>query len=107
MPGPADTYIGYGLSWANASNTPYREYKHWVHEGGISTPLIAHWPNGVDESCYGKLESQPGHLIDLMATSEAVRAEARVYLPWIVAAPIIGVGSWMLVEELDRFFRQL
>ena len=31
-------------SWANVSNTPFREYKHWVHEGGISTPLIAHWP---------------------------------------------------------------
>ncbi len=46
MPGPADTYIAYGRGWANVSNTPFREYKHWVHEGGISTPLIAHWPRG-------------------------------------------------------------
>ena len=38
MPGPADTYIAYGRNWANVSNTPFREYKHWVHEGGISTP---------------------------------------------------------------------
>ncbi len=68
MPGPADTYIGYGLSWANASNTPFREYKHWVHEGGISSPLIAHWPKGIDPARHGKLEHQPGHLIDLMAT---------------------------------------
>lgn len=44
MPGPADTYIAYGKPWANASNTPFRLYKHWVHEGGISTPLITHWP---------------------------------------------------------------
>ena len=44
MPGPADTYIAYGRNWANVSNTPFREYKHWVHEGGISTPLIVHWP---------------------------------------------------------------
>jgi len=44
MPGPPDTFIAYGRGWANVSNTPFREYKHWVHEGGISTPLIAHWP---------------------------------------------------------------
>ena len=68
MTGGPDTYHGYGLSWANASNTPFREYKHWVHEGGISSPLIAHWPKGIDKGRYGKLESQPGHLIDLMAT---------------------------------------
>jgi len=66
MPGPADTYIGYGLGWANVSNTPFREYKHWVHEGGISTPLIAHWPEGIKSK--GKIDHQPGHLIDIMAT---------------------------------------
>ena len=66
MPGPADTYIGYGLGWANVSNTPFREYKHWVHEGGISTPLIAHWPKGIKRK--GELDHQPGHLIDIMAT---------------------------------------
>ncbi|MEC8895984.1 MAG: sulfatase/phosphatase domain-containing protein, partial [Planctomycetota bacterium] len=67
-PGPADTYIAYGLPWANASNTPFRRYKHWVHEGGISTPLIAHWPAGIPEERRNKVEHQPGHLIDLMAT---------------------------------------
>lgn len=66
MPGPADTYIGYGREWANVSNTPFREYKHWVHEGGISTPLIAHWPNKIVRQ--GELEHQPSHLIDIMAT---------------------------------------
>jgi arylsulfatase len=66
MPGPADTYIAYGRGWANVSNTPFREYKHWVHEGGISTPLIVHWPDGVQRA--GALERQPGHLIDVMAT---------------------------------------
>ncbi len=68
LSGPADTYNGYGVWWANASNTPFREYKHWVHEGGISSPLVAHWPKGIDASRHGQLESQPGHLIDLMAT---------------------------------------
>jgi arylsulfatase len=68
MPGGPDTYVAYGRSWANVSNTPFREYKHWVHEGGISTPLIAHWPKGIRQSRDGKLESQPGHIVDLMAT---------------------------------------
>lgn len=66
MPGPDDTFIAYGQGWANVSNTPFREYKHWVHEGGISTPLIAHWPAGIKR--HGEFERQPGHLIDLMAT---------------------------------------
>lgn len=68
MPGPPDTYVAYGRDWANVSNTPFREYKHWVHEGGISTPLIVHWPAGLASNRRGKLESQPGHLIDIMAT---------------------------------------
>ena len=68
MTGGPDTYHGYGLPWANASNTPFREYKHWVHEGGISSPLVAHWPKGIAPERKGKLENQPGHLIDIMAT---------------------------------------
>jgi arylsulfatase A-like enzyme len=66
MPGPSDTFIAYGKSWANVSNTPFREYKHFVHEGGIATPLIAHWPAGITRK--NELEKQPGHLIDVMAT---------------------------------------
>lgn len=74
MPGPADTYIAYGKPWANASNTPFRRYKHWVHEGGISTPLIAHWPAQIKSR--GELRHQPGHLIDIMATCvDVARAE--------------------------------
>jgi len=68
MAGPEDTFIGYGRGWANVSNTPFREYKHWSHEGGISTPLIVHWPNGISEARCGNLESQPSHVIDIMAT---------------------------------------
>ena len=66
MPGPADTAIGYGENWANVSNTPFRMYKHYVHEGGISTPLIAHWPNII--KARGELRHTPGHMIDIMAT---------------------------------------
>ncbi|NND96973.1 MAG: arylsulfatase [Pirellulaceae bacterium] len=67
MSGPADTAIGYGRGWATVSNTPFREYKHWTHEGGISTPLIVHWPDKVKR--HGELEPTPSHLIDLMATA--------------------------------------
>lgn len=67
MAGPADTAIGYGQGWATVSNTPFREYKHWVHEGGISTPLIAHWPATITRK--GELETTPSHLVDLMATA--------------------------------------
>jgi len=66
MPGPADTYIAYGKGWANASNTPFRLYKHWVHEGGISTPLVCHWPSHIKKP--GRLCHDAGHLIDIMAT---------------------------------------
>lgn len=64
-PGGIDSYQSYGQSWANASNTPFRKFKHWVHEGGCATPLIAHWPGAV---AAGGVTDQPGHIIDLMAT---------------------------------------
>lgn len=60
--------LSYGRAWANGSNTPYREYKHWVHEGGISTPFIVHWPAAIPKSNNGKLVTQYGFLPDLMAT---------------------------------------
>ncbi|MBT3749548.1 MAG: sulfatase-like hydrolase/transferase, partial [Bacteroidetes bacterium] len=66
MHGGPESYIAYGLEWANVSNPPFRLFKTYVHEGGISTPLIVHWPDGVK----GKNEwrQTPGHLIDIMAT---------------------------------------
>jgi arylsulfatase len=67
-PGGPDSTVFLGQSWATLNNTPFRRYKHFTHEGGISTPLIAHWPAGISHQREGKLESQPGHLVDLMAT---------------------------------------
>ncbi len=63
-PGPADSFMSYGLPWANASNTPLRLFKQYVHEGGISTPLIARGP-GI---AAGRLSAKVGHVIDLMPT---------------------------------------
>ncbi|MCU4164432.1 arylsulfatase [Carboxylicivirga caseinilyticus] len=61
-------FLTYGKAWANLSNTPFKEYKHWVHEGGISTPLIVHWPQQTTANVKGKLVSQYGFLPDIMAT---------------------------------------
>jgi arylsulfatase len=68
LPGPADTFVAYGEKWAAVSNTPFRGFKKWAHEGGISTPLIAHWPAGIPAARRNALEPQPGHLVDIMPT---------------------------------------
>ena len=65
-PGPESTYQSYGRCWANLSNTPFREFKHWVHEGGISTPLIAHWPAGLGTTA--TIDHHPHQLVDLLPT---------------------------------------
>jgi arylsulfatase len=66
MPGTEDTYQSYGVPWANVSNTPFRLYKHWVHEGGIATPLVVSWPAVIRSG--GGLVHEPGHVVDIMAT---------------------------------------
>ncbi len=66
VPGPEDTYASYGRAWANLSNTPFRLYKRWTHEGGISTPLIVHWPaGGLD---HGAIVRAPFQLTDVLPT---------------------------------------
>lgn len=121
MPGPADTYVAYGEGWANVSNTPFREYKHWVHEGGISTPFVVHWPAGF--TARGELCRTPGHLIDLAATlydvagatypAGAPPLEGRSLRPAFGGGPVardalywehegnraVRVGPWKLVAK--------
>lgn len=66
MAGPADTYLSYMKEWANVSNTPFRKFKHYVHEGGVATPLIVHWPVGIN--AHGEIRQQTGHEMDIMPT---------------------------------------
>lgn len=66
VPGPEDTYASYGRAWANLSNTPFRLYKRWTHEGGISTPLIVHWPAGGIAD--GGIVRAPFQLTDVLPT---------------------------------------
>ena len=65
-PGGVDSYMSYGQSWANASNTPFRRYKHWVHEGGIASPFIARWPARIKN--HGTITHEIGHIVDVMTT---------------------------------------
>ena len=98
-PGPPDGYTAYGLNWANASNTPFREYKHWVHEGGIATPLIVHWPEKVKEA--GGIEHTPAHLIDIMATLvDAANATYPVAFNGHHTIPMEGKSLMPLFQEL-------
>jgi arylsulfatase len=64
--GSAKTFLCLGPGWSSSSNTPFRRHKTWVHEGGISTPLIAHWPAGI--AARGELRHTPAHLIDIVPT---------------------------------------
>lgn len=65
-PGSAASYLSLGPGWSSTSNTPFRRHKTWVHEGGISTPLIVHWPAGI--AAKGELRHTPGHVIDIVPT---------------------------------------
>jgi arylsulfatase len=119
MAGSDDTFIAYGEAWSTVSNTPFRRHKHWVHEGGISTPLVVHWPQGVRNP--GRLEHTPGHLIDLMATAvdlagaaypaDKTPLEGRSLTPLFAGGPLdreaiywehegnraVRMGRWKLV----------
>lgn len=66
LPGSAATYLCLGPGWSTTANTPFRRHKTWVHEGGISTPLIVHWPKGIQTP--GALRHNPGHVIDIVPT---------------------------------------
>jgi arylsulfatase A-like enzyme len=64
--GTDESYRMIEIGWANAANTPWRENKMWAHEGGISTPLVAHWPDGI--KARGGLTREVGHVVDFMPT---------------------------------------
>ncbi len=125
-PGSAGTFLCLGPGWASAANTPFRLYKCWVHEGGISTPLIVHWPARIQSA--GQWRHAPGHLIDLVPTVlEVTGGKAaggpRPPMPGKSLVPAFGsdvpvsredlwwfhegnrairVGDWKLVAEKDK-----
>lgn len=99
LPGPESSYQSYGPHWAHVSNTPFRLYKHWVHEGGIASPLIVHWPARIVEG--GGIAGETAHVVDLMATAlDAAGAEQPSTRSGRSSIPIEGTSL------LPAFHRQ-
>ena len=102
MPGPEDTYQSYGRGWANASDTPFRLYKTYTHEGGIATPLIVLWPKGLRVE-RGGLIHVPGHVADLVPTIlEVAGAEYPREYGGRAIAPLDGESLLPLLEGATR-----
>ena len=98
-PGSAQTFMSYDLPWANASNTPFRRFKRWTHEGGISTPLIMSWPDRIREA--GIVHS-PVHLIDIMPTClDAARARHPSERAGQQTIPVEGESMLPAIERRD------
>ncbi|NND08796.1 MAG: arylsulfatase [Saprospiraceae bacterium] len=96
MPGAEDTWQSIGTGWANASNVPFRKFKGWSYEGGISSPLVVHWPAGI--SARGEIREQVGHVMDIMPTCcELAGAE---YPETYQGIPILPVEGTSLVSAL-------
>lgn len=108
MPGPQSTWQSYGYGWANLSNTPFRLFKQFDHEGGTRSPLIMSWPAGLAAGQAGGLAKQVLHVVDLMPTLlEAAGAspearpgklpfEGRSFHSVLTGAP----GKWQPHAEL-------
>jgi arylsulfatase len=130
-PGAPDTYASYGVGWANLSNAPFRLYKRWVHEGGIATPLVVHWPNGnlraggVGHALFQLTDVLPtildalgldGHHLEGRSMLPALRGESVEPRPLFwehTGNAAVRLGDWKLVRgfggewelysmELDR-----
>ncbi|MHC4880013.1 MAG: arylsulfatase [Planctomycetota bacterium] len=97
-PGPANSDIAYDARWANMCNTPLRLYKQYAHEGGSSTPLIAHWPAGIPKSANGSLTPFTSHLVDLMPT--VVELAGTEYPKAIDGRSILPMEGTSLVPAL-------
>lgn len=128
--GTGATFLSIGPGWSSMCNTPFRRHKTWVHEGGISTSFIVHWPKGI--AAKGELRHTPGHVIDVVPTIlevaggkapkewKGVKAPAppgrslvpvfakdgsidRDFLWWLHEGNrALRVGNWKIVADKDR-----
>lgn len=88
--GSRDSFVGFSQPWANASNTPFRRWKSIVHEGGIATPFIAHWPKAIPA---GRIVPQPGHVIDVVPTVlDLAGASYPAKIGERILAPLDGIS---------------
>ena len=95
-PGPGTTFMSYDLAWANASNSPFRLFKRWTHEGGISTPLIVHWPDKIKQPA---IVHEPTHFTDIPAT--CIAAAGATYPTEFGGNPITPIEGQSFMQALD------
>ena len=95
-PGDARTFQSYDKPWANVSNAPFRKFKHYVHEGGISTPMIAHWPGRVKA---GQVAHQASHVVDILPT--ILQATGSAYLDELDGHPVQPLQGESLFDLLQ------
>jgi len=100
-PGSARSYLCLGPGWSSAANTPFRLHKSWVHEGGISSPLIVHWPAGL--AARGELRRDPCHFIDVLPTVLDVAGGSRFSPVWNgkTAPPLPGTSLMPALKKND------
>jgi len=97
QPGAADSDVFCGQSWATLENTPFRRYKHYNHEGGIATPLIAHWPARIADR--GAWRRQTGHLVDILPT--CIEVAGAIYPQHRNGRPVLPLEGRSLVPAFD------
>lgn len=99
-PGSAGTHYCLGPGWSTVANTPFRMHKTWVHEGGIATPLVVHWPAGI--KVRGELRKNPGHVIDFVPTILEVAGGKRIESADGKATPIAPGKSLVAAFAKDQ-----
>lgn len=97
-PGSATSYLCLGPGFSSACNTPFRRHKTWVHEGGISTPLIVSWPKGISDR--NQLRSAPCHVIDIVPTLlEIAGLEKPAQWKGQAVPPAPGRSLWTVFQQ--------
>jgi len=104
-PGSAGSFLCLGPGWSSAANCPFRRHKVWVHEGGISTPLIVHWPKGI--AAQGELRHDVGHVVDMVPTllelaggQPESRGSDRPPFPGISLVPALATDGAIIRKDV-------
>ncbi|MDG1890204.1 MAG: arylsulfatase [Verrucomicrobiota bacterium] len=106
MPGSAETYLCLGPGWSTVANTPFRKHKTWVHEGGIHTSCIMHWPQGIMGR--GTLVNQVAHVVDMVPTLLALSGDHHhlTPVPGLASPPLPGINLMPVITDPSRLLER-